>query len=72
VDDAGDLAFELGFDRNDEAFAANGDEVFGAGLRGALFAELACGAAKALFNGPMLSLHRTADAAQLGAGVVGE
>jgi len=69
VDDAGDAATELGFDGDDEALAANGDELV---LGGTFGRERAEGLAQALFNGAMLALHRAADAAELVAGVVGE
>ena len=69
VDDAGDLAFELGFDRDDEAVAADGDEVF---LGAAAFAQAAQGFAEALFDGAVLAFHRAADAAEFGGGVVVE
>ena len=69
MNDAGDLALELGFDRDDEAVAANGDEVF---LRAAAFAKFAQRFAKALFDGAVLALHRAADAAEFVGGVVVE
>jgi len=69
VDDAGHLAFELDFYRDDEAVAADGDEVF---LAGAAFAEAAEGSAEAVFDGAMLALHGAADAAKFGGGVVVE
>ncbi len=69
VDDAGDAALELGFDGDDEAVAADGDEVV---LGAAAFAEAAEGFAEALFDGAVLALHGAADAAELGGGVVVE
>lgn len=72
MDDAGDLAFELGLDGDDEALAADGDEVFGGGLGAAFFAERACGTAERGFDGSVLVLHGAADAAEFGTGVVGE
>ena len=72
VDDAGNLAFELGFDGDDEALAAYGDDVVGVGAGGAFFAEGAGGAAEAGLDGAVLGFHGAADAAEFGAGVVGE
>ncbi len=72
MDDSGDLAFELGFDGDDEAIAADGDEVLGGGLSAALFAEVAGGASEGLFDGAVLPLHGAADAAKLRGGVVVE
>ena len=69
MDDTGDLAFELGFDRNDEAVATDSDEVF---LRAAAFAEALQRSAETGFNRTMLALHGAANAAQLGGGVVVE
>ena len=69
VNDSGDAAAELGFDRDYEAFAADGDEVF---LGRAGVAETAQGLAEALFDGAVLAFHGAADAAEFGAGVVGE
>ena len=69
MNDAGNLAFELGFDGDDEAVAADGDEVF---LGAAAFAQAAQRFAKAFFNGAVLAFHRTADAPQLGRGIVVE
>ena len=69
MNDAGNLAFELGFDGDDEAVAADGDEIF---LRAAAFAQAAQGFAKALFDGAVLAFHGAADAAKLGGGVVVE
>src|ERR1700719_2341136 len=67
VDDAGNLAFELRFDRDDEAVAADGDEVF---LGAAAFAQAAQGFAQALFDGTVLAFDRSADTAELGRRVV--
>ena len=47
VNDAGDTALEFAADGNDEAVAANGDEVF---LRGAFGGELAQRGAKGFFD----------------------
>jgi len=69
VDDAGDLAFELGFDGDDEAVASYGDEAV---LGAAAFAEAAERFAEALFDGAVLAFHGAADAAKFGGGVVGE
>ncbi len=69
VDDAADAPLELAADGNDEAVAANGDEVF---LRGALGGEFAQGGAEALFDDALLALLLAADAGQLGRGVVGQ
>jgi hypothetical protein len=69
VDNAGDAALELHFDRDDEAVAANGDEVI---LCAAAFAEATQRPAEALFDSAVLALHGAADAAQLGGGVVAE
>ena len=69
MDDAGDLALELGLDGNDEALAAYGDDVF---LGGPVFAQAGGGAAEGGFDGAVLRLHGAADAAELGAGFVGE
>ncbi len=69
VDDAGDLAFELSFDGDDEAVAADGDEVV---LGAAPFAEAAQGLAEALFDGAVLAFHGAANAAEFGGGVVVE
>jgi hypothetical protein len=69
VDDAGDFAFELGFDGDDKAIAANGDEVI---LSAAAFRERAERFAEALFNGAMLAFHCAANAAKFVRGVVVE
>ncbi len=69
VDDAGHLAFELGFDRDDESVAADGDEIF---LGAAAFAQAAQRFAQALFDCTVLAFHRPADAAELGRCVVVE
>ncbi len=53
VDDAGDAALELGANGNDEAVAADGDEVV---LGGAVAGELAEGGAEALFDEALLAL----------------
>ena len=72
VDDAGNFAFELGFDGNDETLAAHGDDVVGVGAGGAFFAEGAGSAAETGLDGAMLGFHGAADAAEFRAGVVGE
>ena len=69
VDDAGDAALEFAADGNDEAVAADGDEVF---LRGAFGGELAQGGAEGFFDDALLALLLAADAVELGRGVVGE
>ena len=69
VDDAGDAALEFAADGNDEAVAANGDEVF---LRGAFDGELAQRGAEGLFDDALLAFLLAADAVELGRGVVGE
>ena len=69
MDDAGDLAFELGFDGDDEAVAADGDELV---LSAAVGGEGSEGLAEAVFDGAMLALHGAADAAEFGGGVVAE
>ena len=69
MDDAGDLALELGFDGDDEALAADGDEIV---LGAAAFAEAAERFAEALFDGAVLAFHGAADAAELGGGIVVE
>ena len=69
MNDAGDAALELRADGDDEAVAANGDEVF---LGGAVGGELAEGGAEGLFDDALLTLLVAADAVKLGRGVVGE
>ncbi len=69
VDDALDAAFPLGFDGDDEALAADGDEVV---LGAAAFGKAAQSGAKAFLNGALLALHFAADAAEFRGGVVGE
>ena len=69
VNHAADAPLQLGADGNDEAVAANGDEVF---LGCAVLGELAQGGAQAFFDEPLLALLLAADAAQLGRGVVGQ
>ncbi len=69
MDDAGDAALELGTNGNDEAVAADGDEVF---LSGAVGGELTQRGAQGLFNDALLALLLAANAAQLGRGTVGE
>lgn len=69
MDDSGDLAFELSFDGDDEAVAADGDEfVLGAAAVG----EGAKRLAEAVLDGAVLALHGAADAAEFGGGVVVE
>jgi hypothetical protein len=62
VNDSGNLAFKLGFDGDDEAVAADGDEVF---LGTAAFAQAAQRFAQALFNRTVLAFYRSADTAKL-------
>ncbi len=69
VNHARDAPLQLGADGNDEAVAANGDEVF---LRSAVAGKLAQGGAKAFFNEALLALLIATDAAEFGGGVVGE
>ena len=69
MDDAGHLAFELGLDGDDEALAADGDDVF---LRRAIFAKGSRRASQAGLDSPVLGFHGAADAAEFGAGVVGD
>ena len=69
VNDAADTALEFAADGDDEAVAANGDEVF---LRGAFGGELAERGAKGFFDWALLALLITANAVELGRGVVGE
>ena len=66
---AGDAALELRADGNDEAVAADGDEVF---LGCAFLGELAEGGAEAFFDDALLALLLAADAAQFGRSVVGQ
>lgn len=69
MDDAGDAAAVFSFDRDDEAFAADGDERV---LRCAFFSELLEGAAERLFDRFVLALGGAADAAEFGRGIVRE
>ena len=69
VDDAGDAALELAAHRDDEAVAADGDEVF---LRGAFAGELAERGAEGIFDDALLAFLLAADAAEFGRGVVGK
>jgi len=69
VDDAGNLAFELRFDRDDKTVAADGDEVV---LGAASFAQAAQRFAQALFDGTVLAFDRPSDTAELGRRVVVE
>ena len=69
VDHARDAALELAAHGNDEAVAADGDEVF---LGGAFAGELAQGGAEALFDDALLAFLLAADAAEFGRSVVGE
>ena len=69
VDDAGNLAFELGLDRDDEAVAADGDELV---LGAAVVAQAAQRASQALLDGAVLAVDRAPDAAELRRGVIGE
>jgi len=63
VDNARDAALELGADGNDEAVAADGDEVF---LGGAVRRELAQGGAEGFFNLALLAFLLAADAVEFG------
>ena len=67
MNDAGDLSLELCLHRNDEAFAAHGDQLI---LCTPAVGERPQRAAQALFNGSMLPLHCLANPAQLGGGIV--
>src|SRR5207302_5028603 len=67
VNDAGDSSFELGFDRNNKSFAADGDEII---LGAAAFAQAAQGFPQALFDRMMLAFDRSADAAEFGRGFI--
>ena len=69
VNYAGDAALEFAANGDDEAVAANGDEVF---LRGAVAGELAECGAEALFNLTLLPFLLTTNAAEFRRGVVGE
>ena len=69
VDDARDAALQLRADGDDEALAADGDEVF---LGRAFLGELAQRGAQAFFDDALLALLVASDAAQLGRGVVGQ
>ncbi len=62
-----DAALELCLHRDDEALAANRDEVF---LRRALAGEAAQRLAQAALDGALLPLDLAADAAQIGRGIV--
>ena len=69
VHDSRDAALELAANGNDEAVAADGDEVF---LRGAFAYEFAQGRAERLLYGALLSLLLAADAIEFGRCVVGK
>jgi len=69
MNDAGNLAFELGFDGDDEAVATDGDEVF---LRTPTFAKALQGLAEAGFDGAVLAFHGAANASKLRGGVVAQ
>ena len=69
VHHAADAALELAAHGDDEAVAANGDDVF---LRGAFGGKLAQGGAERLLDDAALAVLVAADAAQFGRGVVGE
>jgi len=69
VDNAGDATLLLGLDGDDEAVAADGDEVV---LRLVVGGEPAQGGAQALFDDALLALLFVSDAGKLGACVVGE
>ena len=69
MDHAADAPLELAANGNDEAVAANGDEVF---LCGAFGGEFAQGGTQAFFDDALLALLLAANAAQLGLGVVSQ
>jgi hypothetical protein len=69
VDYAGDAALELGADGNDEAVAADGDEVL---LGCAIAGKLAQGGSERLFNLALLALLLATDAVEFRRRVVGE
>ena len=62
VDDAADAPLQLGTDGNNEAVAANGDEIF---LGGAVAGELAESGAEGLLDQALLSLLITANPVEL-------
>ena len=69
VDYARDAALQLRADGNDEAVAANGDQlVLGCAVAG----ELAQGGSQTFFDLALLALLIAANAGQLGRGIVGE
>jgi len=69
VNHAGDLALLLGFDGDDKAVPADGDEVV---LRLVVGREAAQGRAQAFFDHALLALLLVADAGEFGARVIGE
>ena len=69
VNYAANTALQFRADRNDEAVAANGDEVF---LGGSVIGELAQGGTKTLFDEALLPLLLAANPAQLRRGIVGQ
>jgi len=69
VNDAGDLALELGLYRDDEAVTTNGDEI---SLCAAAFTEALQRSAEAGFDGAMLALHGASDAVEFGRSVIVE
>ncbi len=69
VNHAGDAALEFAAHGDDEAVAANGDEVF---LRGAVGGELAQRGAEALFDDALLAFLLATNAAEFRRGVVGQ
>ena len=69
VNDTWNAALELRLDRDDEALAAHGDDVF---LRAAFLAQAVGGLAQAGLDGAMLRFHGPTNALQLRAGLVGE
>ncbi len=69
VDDSGNLALELRFDRDDEAVAADSDEVF---LGASAFAEALQRLAKTGFDGAVLALHGATDSTEFRRSIVVE
>ena len=69
MDHAGDAALELGADGDDEAVAADGDDVV---LRCAIGGKFAERGAEGLLDLALLALLIAANAAEFGGGVVGE
>src|SRR6202789_3095815 len=65
----GNAPLMLRFDRNDEAFPANSDQLF---LGASPFGQPAQRAAQALFNRPLLALDLAADSPQITRGAVAQ